>query len=91
MTGWLTSKNLWSLPPWVGDWQLEHMMVTRLTTELYTIFRAVLCLVGPLVDLIVDPFANFINILQPAFALIFFCQKLQSQTASREKLHKILL
>jgi len=31
------------------------------------------------------------NILQAAFALIFFCQKLQSQTVTREKLRKALL
>jgi len=34
---------------------------------------------------------NFINILQAAFALLFFCQKIQSQTVSKEKLLKTLL
>jgi len=34
---------------------------------------------------------NFINILRAAFALIFFCQKIQSQTVTREKLRKALL
>jgi hypothetical protein len=37
------------------------------------------------------PAVNFINILQAAFAPIFFCQKLQSQTVTREKLHNTLL
>jgi hypothetical protein len=36
------------------------------------------------------PKVNFTNILQAAFVLIFFCQKLQNQTVSREKLHKTL-
>jgi len=35
--------------------------------------------------------ANLINILQAAFAPIFFQQKSQSQTVSREKLCKTLL
>jgi len=34
------------------------------------------------------PVVNVINILQTAFLLIFFCQKLQSQTVTRENLQK---
>jgi len=34
---------------------------------------------------------NFTNILQAAFAPISLCQKIQTQTASTEKLHKTLL
>jgi len=37
------------------------------------------------------PVVNFINILQAAFALIFFCQKLPSQTIIREKLLVMLV
>ncbi len=34
---------------------------------------------------------NFINILRAAFAPIFFCQKLQNQTVSRENQLKALM
>jgi len=37
------------------------------------------------------PVVNFSNILRAAFAKIFFRQKLQIQTLSREKLLKTLL
>jgi len=36
------------------------------------------------------PVVNFINILQAAFAPLFFCQKIQSQTVISEKLRKTL-
>jgi len=37
-----------------------------------------------------SPLINFINILQTAFASIFFAKKSQSQTVIREKLCKAL-
>ena len=44
-----------------------------------------LCL---LTVLVCNPAINFTKILWEAFVLIFFCQKLQSQNVSGEKLHK---
>jgi len=38
-----------------------------------------------------SPLVNFINILCAAFAPIFFCQEIQSQTVIRENLLKALL
>jgi len=47
--------------------------------------------VNALRDVSGQPVVNFTNILQAAFAPIFFGQKLKSQTVIREKLPKILL
>jgi len=43
------------------------------------------------VVVLMRPGVNFINILHPPFAPLFFCQKFQSQNVTREKLRKALL